>query len=243
MPFEEIAVWLFELIKSYGAISVFIGVVIEEIIVPIPSSLVIMGAGALLVPAGVPLAEAVYRIFFTIVIPASAGTVAGSMFVYAVGYYGGKPILKRYGRFLDLSWSEVERWGKKLGRGRKIWLSIALLRATPVFPTSPVSFLSGTLRLDLKKYAAATFVGSIPRIFVLSFFGWYFGSAYASIAGSLNLVENAILATAVLAIAYLLYRHHRRIMRHVNHHVGRHVRRHINRVRKLNAKKTVIGKS
>lgn len=234
MAFEDIAVWLFELIKSYGAVSVFLGVVVEEIIVPIPSSLVIMGAGALLVPAGLPLSQAVSSIFFTIVIPASIGTVAGSFFVYTIGYYGGKPILRRYGRFLDMSWSEVERWSRKLGKGRKVWLSILLLRAVPVFPTSPVSFLSGALRLDLKKYALVTFIGSIPRIFVLAFLGWYFGSAYAAVAGSLNLVENAILASVVLAVAYILYRHNRRIVKHVDHHVGRHVRKHLRKhVQKL----------
>lgn len=229
MSFEQIAIWLFGLIKSYGAISVFIGVVLEEVVVPIPSSLVIMGAGALLIPSGIALSDAVSQIIFTIVIPASFGTVVGSFFVYAIGYYGGKAILKRFGRFLDLSWEEVERWSKRLGKGKKIWLSIAVLRAIPVFPTSPVSFLSGMLRLDIKKYALATFIGAIPRIFVLSFFGWYFGSAYASVAGSLNLLENVLLASIVLFVAFLLYRHHKRIVKHVDKHVGRHVRRHVRR--------------
>ncbi len=216
----------------------FLGVIIEEVIVPIPSSLVLMGAGALLIPAGIPISDAAIQIIFTIVIPASFGTVVGSFFVYALGYYGGRAILKRFGKFLDLSWEEVERWSRKLGKGRKIWLSIALLRAVPVFPTSPVSFVAGTLRLDIKKYAIATFIGAIPRIFVLSFFGWYFGSAYADVAGSLNFLENTLLASVVLFAAYLLYRHHKRIVKHVDKHVGVHVRRHVKKqMEKLQGRK------
>lgn len=234
MAFEEVVVWLFSLIKSYGAISVFIGVILEEVIVPIPSPLVIMGAGALLIPPGIALSDAFSRIIFIIVIPAAFATVIGSFFVYAIGYYGGRAILKRFGRFLDLSWEEVERWSRKLGKGKKIWLSIAVLRAVPVFPTSPVSFVAGAMRLDPKKYALATFVGSIPRIFVLAFLGWYFGSAYASVAGSLDLMENILLASLVLFVGYLLYRHHRRIVRHVHRHVRKHVARHIE---KLHGKK------
>lgn len=232
MAFEEIAVWLFELIRAYGPISVFIGVVLEEVIVPIPSPLVLMGAGALLIPAGIPLSSALPMIFFNIVIPASFGTVIGSFFVYGIGYYGGKPLLKRFGRFIDFKWEDVEKTSKKLGKGRKLWLSIAILRAVPVFPTSPVSFLSGALRLDPKKYAVATFIGSIPRIFVLAFLGWYFGSAYASVAGSLSLMENVLLISVLLVVAYFLYKHHKHLVRHMDHHVGRHVRKHIKNLQK-----------
>ena len=232
MAFEEIAVWLFELIKAYGPISVFIGVVLEEVIVPIPSPLVIMGAGALLIPAGIPLSSALPMIFFTIVIPGSLGTVVGSFFVYGIGYFGGKPLLQRFGRFVDFNWNDVQKSSRKLGKGRKVWLSIAFLRAVPVFPTSPVSFLAGALRLDIKKYAMATFIGSIPRIFVLSFLGWYFGSAYLSVAGSFTFMENIFLASMLLIAAYFLYKHHKHIVRHMDHHVGRHVRRHIKNLQK-----------
>ncbi len=232
MAFEEIAVWLFELIKSYGAISVFLGVVLEEVIVPIPSPLVIMGAGVLLIPPGISISSALSMIFFTIVIPAALGTVVGSFFVYGIGYFGGKPLLKRFGRFVDFKWKDVEKSSKRLGKGKKVWLSIAVLRAVPVFPTSPVSFLAGALRLDPKKYAIATFIGSIPRIFVLAFLGWYFGSAYATVAGSFSFIENMLLISVLLIIAYFLYKHHKHIVRHMDHHVGRHVRKHIKKLQK-----------
>lgn len=232
MPFEEIAIWLFELIKTYGPLSVFLGVVLEEIIVPIPSSVVIMAAGALLIPAGISLSDAVFRAFFTIAVPASFGTVVGSFFVYGIGYYGGKPILQRLHRFLDFSWKDVEKISRKLGKGKKIWLSIFILRLIPVFPTSPVSFVAGALRLDIKKYALATFLGAVPRNFILAFFGWYFGSAYVSIAGSLNLLENIVLLSILLLVGYFLYKHHRHIIKHVDRHVGRRIREHIEKQRR-----------
>jgi membrane protein DedA with SNARE-associated domain len=38
--------WIMDSIRAYGAWSVFAGVIIESVIVPIPSPLIIMGAGS-----------------------------------------------------------------------------------------------------------------------------------------------------------------------------------------------------
>ena len=48
---SEITQWIMELMRTHGQLSVFIGVMIEQIIVPIPSPLIIMGAGAILISA------------------------------------------------------------------------------------------------------------------------------------------------------------------------------------------------
>ena len=46
---SEILNWIMESIRAYGAWSVFVGVIIESVIVPIPSPLIIMGAGFVLI--------------------------------------------------------------------------------------------------------------------------------------------------------------------------------------------------
>lgn len=50
--FAQITAWILEAIKSHGMLAVILGVVIETIIVPLPSPLIIMTAGYLLIPKG-----------------------------------------------------------------------------------------------------------------------------------------------------------------------------------------------
>jgi len=54
----EILNWIMDSIRAYGAWSVFIGVIIESVIIPIPSPLVIMGAGFILISADLNAAGA-----------------------------------------------------------------------------------------------------------------------------------------------------------------------------------------
>ncbi|MDP2864959.1 MAG: hypothetical protein Q8O90_01815, partial [Elusimicrobiota bacterium] len=65
----EITQWILELIKTHGPASVFIGVIIESVIAPIPSPVIIMGAGAILIPATLPAGPALWDIARFIVLP------------------------------------------------------------------------------------------------------------------------------------------------------------------------------
>src|SRR3989344_2263784 len=165
--FSALVVWSVAFIHAYGPYSVFFIVILEEVLVPIPSPLVIMGAGFILVEPGLALWDAAVKVFFVIAIPAAVASTIGSFFVYGIGYYGGKPLIRKLNRFIGVSWRDVLREEKKIEKGKKIWTTIALLRAVPFFPIALVSLTSGVLRLDWKKYALATFIGSIPRTFML----------------------------------------------------------------------------
>ncbi len=59
---SEITQWIMELMRAHGQLAVFIGVMIEQIIVPIPSPLIIMGAGAILIHPEASIADALLQI-------------------------------------------------------------------------------------------------------------------------------------------------------------------------------------
>lgn len=202
--------WLLPIIQQYGALSVFAGVLIEEIIIPIPSPLVLMAAGFVLIPATATLDQALGIAFFTITIPGAIAMTIGSLVIYAVGYYGGGKVVSRYGRFFGTTVSDIEKTAKKIEKSRRIWITVAVLRAIFVVPTSIVSLASGFMRLNWKKFALSTFVGAFPRIFILSLIGWQFGAAYVTTAESFSSIENivfvALVVLAIIIIAFLIYR-------------------------------------
>ena len=89
--------WIMDSIRAYGAWSVFVGVVIESVIVPIPSPLIIMGAGFILISPELKFLEALTPILLQIVLPGAIASTLGAYIAYAIGYYGGKPMVDRWG--------------------------------------------------------------------------------------------------------------------------------------------------
>lgn len=212
--FSGIVVWVFALVKAYGVWSVFFVVILEELLVPLPSPLVIMGAGYIIIPAGITVNEALWQSFWLIALPASIASTIGSFFMYGIGYYGGKPLITKMRRFIGISWDDVKKQEKRFEKGKKVWVTIAVLRAIPFFLIAIVSLASGVLRLSWKKYAVATLIGSLPRTFVLGFLGWWIGGEFVAFAGKLNIIED-ILAIAVLAvIVYVFYKYRHKYRHH-----------------------------
>jgi len=187
----EITQWIMELMKSHGQLSVFIGVMIEQIIVPIPSPLIIMGAGAILIPAGLSIPSAFLQILWVIVLPGTIASTLGSFIGYLISFYGGKALVIRLQRFLDVDWNQIENLEKRF-EGKKEALSIFLSRAIPVFPISLISIFAGLLRIPIRPFALYTFLGSIFRCLFLAFFGWWIGATYEKVASRLDSVETIV---------------------------------------------------
>ena len=201
-----------ELMRAHGQLSVFVGVMIEQIIVPIPSPLIIMGAGVILILPGLSIPNAFLHILWIIVLPGSIASTLGSYIGYLISFYGGKALVIRFQGFLGVDWDQIERLEKRF-QGRKEALSIFLSRAIPVFPISLVSIFAGLLRVPIKPFTLYTFLGSIFRCFFLGFFGWWIGSTYEKVATRLDSVETIVsilmLIGMGLAFGYLYHKFRR----------------------------------
>jgi len=81
----EILNWIMDSIRAHGAWSVFVGVIIESVIVPIPSPLIIMGAGFVLISAELSFVQALVPITLQIVLPGSIASTLGAYVGYAIG--------------------------------------------------------------------------------------------------------------------------------------------------------------
>lgn len=198
-----------ELMRANGQLSVFIGVMIEQIIAPIPSPLIIMGAGAILISPGLSIPNAFLQIFWTIVLPGSIASTLGSYIGYMISYYGGKALILRFQRFLGVDWEEIGNLEKRF-QGKKEAIAIFFSRAIPVFPISLVSIFAGLLRVPLKPFTVYTFLGSIFRCLFLAFVGWWIGATYEKVATRLNSAETFVsilmLIGMIGVLAYLYYR-------------------------------------
>jgi membrane protein DedA with SNARE-associated domain len=167
---SDITAWIMSTMQSHGSMTVFIGVIIESVIVPIPSPLIIMGAGAILIDPALGITSAAGPIFFKIVLPGAIASTLGAYFPYGITYWGGKPAIDRYARFLGFNWNDVLEMDKRMA-GR-VNLMVFLLRALPIIPLSLISGVAGVLRLPAFQFGIWTFLGSvISGLIVLSTMG------------------------------------------------------------------------
>jgi membrane protein DedA with SNARE-associated domain len=198
----EILNWIIDSIRAHGPWSVFFGVIIESVIVPIPSPLIIMGAGFLLIRPELSFLEALMPILVQIVLPGSIASTLGAYIGYGIGYLGGKPLVERLQGFLGFSWSDVEVMERRFHAGQ-VNTSLFFLRALPIFPLSVISAGAGLLRLPIKQFTLWTFYGSIPRCLFLGYLGWGLGESYQAIAKGIDKLES-IVSLLLLALIFAL---------------------------------------
>ncbi len=194
-----------QLIQQHGVIAVMVAAIVEEIVVPIPSPVVPMAAGFLLVES-TELLPALFEILVFVALPASLASVVSSYFVYSIAFYGGKPIIENYGRYLDLSWGELQRFEHHFDSGHEKYY-VALFRAIPIVPLSLVSGAAGLFRMDWKQYGLWSFVGMLPRNFVLAYIGWTVKDDFLAMASRIDTLSTLVMVlTTGTVVAFLGYR-------------------------------------
>ena len=161
-------------VHALGPLGVFIGVMIETFIAPIPSPLVPMAAGAILT-IGLDPVQAILVILFSVMFVGALAATIGSFFAYGIAYFGGYPIIERYGKYLGTSIEEIEYTRQSLEKSSRDEIYLFTARAIPIVPLSVVSLLYGALRADPKRYTLFTFLGCLPRYLVLGITGWLLG--------------------------------------------------------------------
>jgi membrane protein DedA with SNARE-associated domain len=186
-------------IRAHGAWSVFVGVIIESVIVPIPSPLIIMGAGFVLISPELSFVQALVPITLQIVLPGSIASTLGAYVGYAIGYLGGKPLVDRWKTFLGFSWNDVEALERRFQAGQ-VNTTIFFLRALPIFPLSVISAAAGLLRLPIGQFSLWTFYGTIPRCLFLAYLGWGLGETYQGIAKGIDKAEGIVSGILILSI-------------------------------------------
>jgi membrane protein DedA with SNARE-associated domain len=117
--------FIISLIQDHGILAIIIGVIIETIITPIPSPVILMAAGAILIES---------TNLFTIILGAlSIAIIAGltqtiaSLVLYIPGYYIGKPFITKFEKFHGVSWKEIEEFEKKFRKYKYEGITIFIL--------------------------------------------------------------------------------------------------------------------
>ncbi len=192
---ESIAHWIQDFIETVGYPGLFLMIVLESTMVPVPSLLVMPFAGAL-------AAKGTYSLPLILALN-GAGALTGSLLSYWLGAAGGKPLLLKYGKYVlvkpeDLA--KTEQFFDKHGA----W-TVFIARFVPV-ARHLISVPAGVARMRVPMFMLQTFLGAMIWGGGLMVFGYVMAEKWESIAKKAKRVDMVIAAVIVLAAAVVVVR-------------------------------------
>ncbi len=183
--------YVVNLISGLGYFGMFLAMILEAVIIVIPSELILATGGIL---AG--------NNIFTFVgafITGLIGSVFCASVIYAMGYFGGTPFIEKYGKFFFMKKEDIEKsnkWFEKYG------MKAALFgRCLPIVRTF-ISLPIGIAKLDFKKFLLYTTIGSIPWTLLFVGAGYYLGDNWTIINKFISNLKLPILITMGLLILW-----------------------------------------
>lgn len=201
-PVRDLVTQIYE---AVGYLGVALWVAIESVVIPIPSEIVLPFAGFLVGEGRAiePLTGQPWNYWLT-VLAGTLGATVGALVAYAIGAWGGRPILERWGRYLGITPSDLDRADAFFARHGPAASFFG--RMIPVV-RSLVSFAAGVAHMPLGRFTLFTFLGSLPWTAALVFAGVQLGANWETIGGVLKRFEYAVLAVlAVIALAWIWFR-------------------------------------
>ena len=186
---------LLQIISSSGYLGVMFLMTLESAVIPVPSEVVMPFAGYLVSQGKLD--------FWLVILASTVGNLIGSMATYSVGMYMGRGAIIKYGKYILLREHHLmlaENWFRRYGQG-----AVFLGRMLPVVRTV-IALPAGIARMNFPKFAAYTFIGSIPWNVALVYAGVWLGSNWVSIEGYTRWLYIPIVIGALVAISWFVLR-------------------------------------
>jgi membrane protein DedA with SNARE-associated domain len=201
---DEIVIPFLEtLYGAVGYLGVMLAMAIESAMIPLPSELILPFAGFLVSdPSQIEPITGQPWSFWIVVIVGTIGNTLGSLVAYAIGAYGGRPFLERYGKYLLIRPHEIEladhffaKWGSQ---------TVFFSRLLPIVRTF-ISFPAGVARMDLRKFIIYSTAGAFLWSILLVWAGVQLGDNWVEIRAMLQPFDLAIAVGVVVLFAAFLW--------------------------------------
>jgi membrane protein DedA with SNARE-associated domain len=197
--------FLNSLYGAVGYLGVTLAMAIESAMIPLPSELILPYAGFLVSDQSQlePLTRGPWG-FWVVVIAATLGNTLGSLIAYAIGAWGGRPFLERYGKYLLIRPHEIElaeRFFDRYGAATAFFS-----RLLPIVRTF-ISFPAGVARMPLRTFIAYSTAGAFLWSTLLVYAGTVLGANWTDIRHALQPFDLLIaIAFVALVVVFVWWR-------------------------------------
>lgn len=194
----QLIAFIQNLFDAIGWTGVVVAMAIESACVPLPSEVTMPLAGWMLVKnKGLGLDWVLMAGVY-----GAIGNLLGSLIAYAVGVWGGRPFLLKYGKYILISRHDIDladHWFERYGE-----ITVFLTRLMPVLRTF-ISLPAGITRMNVLKFSFYTVLGSLPWSAALAYAGFVAGEHWEEIRAVMRPFDIPIILACVgLAVAFVV---------------------------------------
>jgi membrane protein DedA with SNARE-associated domain len=192
--------WIVRLIEQSGYLGIAFLMFLETLFPPIPSEVIMPIAGIAVERGQLSLAG--------VIASGTAGAMLGNIVWYlaarALGHDRLEPFVRRYGKWLTMSWRDVQRahhWFDRHG--------IAFVLTGRLVPTvrSLVSIPAGLLDMRFRNFVIASTIGTAVWTTFLTMLGVKLKEQFATIDQIIGPISTAVLVLIALVYVVRLARH------------------------------------
>ncbi len=194
---QKLVEFLQQLFHTIGWPGVVVIMALESANIPIPSEVTMPLAGWMLAPT--KTAAILWGGFY-----GALGCTIGSVISYAIGAFGGRPFLEKYGRYVLVTPHDIDRadeWFAKWGDATAF-----VSRMLPIVRTF-ISLPAGVAKMRFWTFTLYTFVGSFIWAGMLAFAGFEFGARWERIREIMRPFDIPIAIVLVVGFAFYVWHH------------------------------------
>lgn len=182
------------LIAKYGYFGMFLAMILEAVIIIIPSELVLATGGIL-------ASKKIFTFWGSFFI-GLFGSVFCAVILYIFGFYGGRKFIDKYGKYFFMKKEDIkksEEWFKKYGM-----FACFIGRNFPIIRTF-ISIPIGIHKLNFIKFFIYTTLGSIPWTFLFVYCGYQLGNNWIIISKYISKLKLPIyILIGVLIVRFII---------------------------------------
>ena len=192
---ESLFTWISGVIAAMGYPGIALLMAIESCCIPLRSEMIMPFAGWLVATGRFSL--------WGIALAGAVGCVVGSIPAYYAGQYGGRALVRRYGRYVLMNAEHLD-WAERFFQ-RRGDVTVLIARLLPVVRTF-IAFPAGVARMPMGKFVVYTFVGSFPWCLGLGWVGMKVGEHRELLTPWFHRADVLIVALIVAGVAYFVWK-------------------------------------
>jgi len=192
--------WLFQtathIIDTLGYGGVWLLMTMESMVFPVPSEAVMPFAGYLIADG--------HMTWPGVLVASTLGSITGSLLSYAIGYYGGRPFLMRYGKWFLLSPRDLD-FTEKFFNKHGVW-AIFVARFIPLV-RHLISVPAGLAKMSLLPFLICTALGASAWNMFLTWAGFQLQKNWEVVHQYSQPIDKVVAVILLLVGVWFVYSH------------------------------------
>lgn len=193
---SHLAQFVISIISLFGYLGVFLAMAIESACIPLPSEIILPFTGYMVFLGRFSLWQAT--------LAATSGNLFGALVAYYIGLWGGRPFIKRFGRYVFIHERELSKTEELFDRHGE--LTVFIGRLLPVVRTF-ISLPAGIARMNPIKMSIYTVVGALPWCLMLIIIGQKLGENWNTLKPLFHRLDLFIGIPIFIVCIYWILKH------------------------------------